>query len=183
MRVAVYCSSSDAADDLYRKDAASLGTSIGRGGHELVYGGGNIGSMGVLAEAATDSGARVVSVIPHFFNDQGLTYSASDEILITDDMQQRRREMWQRADGAIALPGGYGTLEEFSEVLVLNQLDLIDKPIVLANLDGFWDSLLQQFEKMVSSQMIILDHQPLVRVAPDGSAALSLLERLFKGDR
>ena len=76
------------------------------------------------------------------------------------------------AHGAIALPGGNGTLEEFSEVLVLKQLDLIDKPIVLANLDGFWDSLLQQFEKMVSSQMIILDHQPLVRVAPDGSAAL-----------
>ena len=183
MRVAVYCSSSDAADDFYRKDAASLGTSIGRGGHELVYGGGNIGSMGVLAEAATDSGARVVSVIPHFFNDQGLTYSASDEILVTDDMQQRRREMWQRADGAIALPGGFGTLEELSEILVLNQLELEQKPIVLANVDGFWDFLLQQFDRMVASKMTTADHRRLVQVAEDGPSALSLLQQNFQEDR
>ena len=183
MRVAVYCSSSDAADEKYRQDAESLGTSIGQRGHELVYGGGNIGSMGVLAIAATKSGARVVSVIPHFFNDQGLTYNASDEILVTEDMQQRKREMWERADAAIALPGGYGTLEELTEILVLNQLDLVEKPLVLANLDGFWDPLLQQFDQMVSSKMTSLDHQRLVKVAPDGSSALSMLEQMLKEDR
>ena len=180
MRVAVYCSSSDAADECYRRDAISLGAAIGAGGHELVYGGGNIGSMGVLATAAHQTGARVVSVIPHFFNDQGLTYTDSCEIHLTDDMQQRRKMMWELADAAIALPGGYGTLEELSEILVLNQLDLARKPLVFANLDGFWDPLLQQFERMAVQKMTSSDHQRLVCVASDGSAALTKLELLMK---
>lgn len=182
MRIAVYCSSSDLADESFRRDAEALGESIGIGGHELIYGGGNIGSMGVLARAATNHGARVVSVIPHFFNDQGLTHEDSDEIQLTDDMQQRRKIMWERADAAIALPGGFGTLEEVAELLVLNQLELAEKPMVLANLDGFWDPLLLQFDRMVSLKMTIPEHRDLIQVAKDGPSALALLQKNVKED-
>ena len=183
MRVAVYCSSSLVADECFRQDAEALGRAIGTGGHDLIYGGGNIGSMGSLAIAASDSGAQVVSVIPHFFNDQGLTFENSDEVHLTGDMQQRRRMMWERADAAIALPGGFGTLEEIAELLVLNQLELEKKPIVLANLDGFWNPLLEQFDRMVSMKMTISDHRRLVQVAEDGPSALALLQKNFKEDR
>ena len=183
MRVAVYCSSSVIADECFRHDAEALGRLLGTGGHDLIYGGGNIGSMGALASAASSCGGRVVSVIPHFFNDQGLTYEDSDEIHLTDNMQQRRRMMWERADAAIALPGGFGTLEEISEMLVLNQLELEKKPMVLANVDCFWDPLLQQFDRMVSMKMAIDDHRRLVQVAEDGPSALALLQQNLKEGR
>ena len=91
--------------------------------------------------------------------------------------------MWERADAAIALPGGFGTLEEIAELLVLNQLELEKKPIVLANLEGFWNPLLEQFDRMVSMKMTISDHRRLVQVAEDGSSALALLQKNFKEDR
>jgi len=183
LRVAVYCASSDEAHQSFRDDAAALGTAIGVAGHELVYGGGNIGSMGALAIAAQDAGARVVSVIPHFFHERGLTYEKSNEIHITEDMQQRRKMMWERSDGVITLPGGFGSLEELSEMLVLNQLDLVKKPIVLANLAGFWEPLWQQFELMDANKMLPAGFKNLVSRAADGPAALGRLEGLLKGEQ
>ena len=182
MRVAVYCASSADAHHTYREDAAALGTAIGVGGHQLVYGGGNIGSMGALAEAAIAAGAKVISVIPRFFHERGLTYEGSTEVHITDDMQQRRRMMWERSDGVITLPGGFGTLEEVSEMLVLNQLELVRKPVVLANLNGFWNPLWNQIEQMFAQRMLPTGYQELIRQAVDGTSALEVLQQLLKGE-
>ncbi len=181
MRIAVYCASSDESDPKYRTDAASLGKAIGEGGHQLIYGGGNIGSMGALADEAIRCGAQVVSVIPHFFHEQGLTHQQSDEIHVTRDMQERRKMMWERCDGVIALPGGLGTLEEISEMLVLNQLDLVKRPVVLANLEGYWDHLWGQFEVMEAQQMLPSGFQRYIERADDGPAALDLLLRSLEG--
>ncbi|MDE0960148.1 MAG: TIGR00730 family Rossman fold protein [Planctomycetota bacterium] len=181
MRVAVYCASSDEAHHSFRDDAAALGTAIGAGGHQLIYGGGNIGSMGALAEAASAAGASVISVIPRFFHERGLTYDGSTEVHVTEDMQQRRKMMWERSEGVITLPGGFGTLEELSEMLVLNQLELVQKPVVLTNLNGYWNPLWNQFEQMAAHRMLPTGYQKLIRQATDGVAALVLLQELLTG--
>ena len=177
MRIAVYCASSDSAADKYRQDAALLGEAIGEGGHELVYGGGNIGSMRALALSARAAGASVISVIPHFFDDQGFTFEDSTEVHLTKDMQQGCRIMWERCDGAIALPGGFGTLEELAEFLTLNQLGILEKPLVLANLDRFWAPLLDLYDRMTAEGMLHLEIRDRVLVAPDGVSSLEVLLR------
>lgn len=175
MRVTVYCASSDDAPEKYRQDASALGAAIADGGHELVYGGGNIGSMRAIAESAEAGGASVVSVIPRFFDERGLTFANSTEIHLTDDMQQRRRIMWEKCDGAIALPGGFGTLEEVAEFLTLNQLGILEKPLVLADLDGFWRPLLDLYDRMTEEKMLHSSIRDRVLVAPDAVAAIELL--------
>ncbi|MDC3252044.1 TIGR00730 family Rossman fold protein [Planctomycetota bacterium] len=177
MKVVVYCSASELIRPEYFQDAEDLGTRLAVGGHELIYGGGNIGSMGKLASAAHRSGVKITSVIPKFFHDQELTFLESDEIILTEDMQQRRKLMWEKSDCAVALPGGFGTLEEVIEFLVLNQLSLIEKPLVLANIEGYWDPLLKMFDHMMSEKMLSEGHRDLVLTADSAVKGLELLKR------
>jgi len=117
-------------------------------GWGLVYGGGNVGMMGSVAQAVKDSGGHVVGVIPDFMRERELAYHRADELITVDTMRERKRIMEERASAFLALPGGIGTLEELTEIMTLRYINRLDKPVVLFNQDGFYDDLLRFFERM-----------------------------------
>jgi len=140
--IGVFAASSEAIDNAYRLAARDLGAAIGQRGLTLVYGGGNIGLMGVCARAVRENGGRVVGVIPERLVDLELAWTEADELVKTRDLRDRKAVMESRSDGFIVLPGGPGTLDELFEVLTLKQLGYFDKPVVLLNVEGFFDPLL-----------------------------------------
>jgi uncharacterized protein (TIGR00730 family) len=180
--ICVYCSSSNSIADTYPPVADALGRALARRGHTLVYGGGAVGLMGVLAHAAHEEGGEVVGVIPSKLQDrEGIAYDA-DELIVTDTMRERKGLMYDRADAFVALPGGYGTLEEFMEVLTLKQLGYHDCPIVILNVDGFFDTLLAFFEELREGQFAREAITDLVHVATSPEAALDRIEQLETTD-
>ncbi|MBT3449608.1 MAG: TIGR00730 family Rossman fold protein [Bacteroidetes Order II. Incertae sedis bacterium] len=147
--VTVYCSSSNVIRPIFTDAAEQLGAEFARCHIQLVNGGGSVGLMGVMARAVHDKGGRVVGVIPKRLKSiEGRAYEASDELILTETMRERKRIMYERSDAYVALAGGYGTLEEFLEVLTLRKLGYHDKEIVLLNTDGFYDEMLAFFDKM-----------------------------------
>jgi len=134
--------------------------------------------MGELAEGATESGAHITSVIPRFFHEDDLTYTASDQLVLTDDMQERRRIMIEKSDAAIALPGGFGTLEELAEFLTLRQLGFHRKPLVLVDSDQFWTGFLSLIQRMHTEKMIQDADRDLVLVETTPDAAVERLEKI-----
>lgn len=145
----VYCSSSRELEPKYYAAGEQVGRELGVRGWGLVYGGGHAGVMGAVARAASGAGARVVGVIPHFMHERELTYHEADELVTVDSMRERKRVMAERADAYLALPGGIGTLEELSEIMVERSLNLTRKPLVLFNQDGFYDDFLRFLDRMV----------------------------------
>jgi uncharacterized protein (TIGR00730 family) len=174
--VCVYCSSSDAIADVYPPVAEALGRELVRRGHSLVYGGGAVGLMGVLAHTVHEGGGTVTGVIPaKLQNREGIAYDA-DELIVTDTMRERKGIMFRRADAFVVLPGGYGTMEEFMEVLTLKQLGYHDHPIALLNVDGFFDTLLSFFEELREGRFAREAITDLVHVADAPGAVLDRLE-------
>ena len=146
----VFCSSAGGLPEAYRQAAHDLGRELAERGHRLVYGGGNVGLMGELARSVHEHGGTVVGVIPQGLVDRELAYDPADELLVTQTLRERKAEMDARADAFVALPGGFGTLEELLEVLTLRQLRLHDRPIVLVNVAGYWDPFLAMVSDMVA---------------------------------
>ncbi len=147
MRICVFCSSSDAVDPVYRAAAEGLGALIGGEGHTLVFGGGRVGLMGSVARAVHAAGGRVIGVLPVFMNRPGVPYEACDELEITQTMSERKARMMALAEAFVALPGGFGTLEEISEVITQKQFDFVKAPLVAVNANGFYDPLAALFER------------------------------------
>jgi len=176
-RVCVYCSSSDAVAPAYFDAARELGAALGARGHTLIYGGANIGLMGALAKAARGAGAPIVGVIPRFFDKRGLRFAGAEEIILTEDMRERKAHMERRATAFLALPGGFGTFEELLEVLTLKQLGAHAKPIVLINTLGFYDSLIALFERLYAENFAKPVYREHYHVAPNPAEALDYLER------
>lgn len=148
----VYCSSSDRLDPKYAVAAEELGRELVARGWGLVYGGGKTGLMGAVARAVKARGGRVVGVIPEFMKARELAYDEADELVTVVTMRERKLLMEARADAFVALPGGFGTLEEIMEILTLRQLDVVKKPCVFFNQDGFYDDLLRLFERMLAEK-------------------------------
>jgi cytokinin riboside 5'-monophosphate phosphoribohydrolase len=144
----VYCGSSSRLEPKYYSAAEAVGRAMVAHGWGLVYGGGNVGMMGSLAQAVTDSGGHVVGVIPDFMRERELAYHRANELITVDSMRERKRIMEERASAFLALPGGIGTLEELTEIMTLRYINRIDKPIVIFNQEGFYDDLLRFFERM-----------------------------------
>jgi uncharacterized protein (TIGR00730 family) len=138
LAICVYCGSGDGRDPRYRAAAETLGRLIAEGGHSLVYGGGNVGLMGAVSRAVKTYGGRVSGIIPHFLMSKEKLSGDLDEVLLVDDMHQRKMTMFERADAFVALPGGIGTLEELVEQMTWAQLGRHGKPIVIADIGGFW---------------------------------------------
>ncbi|MDE2997122.1 MAG: TIGR00730 family Rossman fold protein [Bacteroidota bacterium] len=150
--VTVYCSSSNDIDESYFEAARELGRQFARHHVQLVNGGGSVGLMGVMAREVHAREGRVIGVIPKRLKSiEGRAYDASDELILTETMRERKRIMYDLSDGYVALAGGYGTLEEFLEVLTLRKLGYHDRPIVLLNTNGFYDNLLGFFDTMTES--------------------------------
>jgi hypothetical protein len=152
MKVCVFCSSSDAVDGAYLAAAAEMGALIGGGGHTLVFGGGRVGLMGATARSVHESGGRVIGVIPTFMNRPGVPYLDCDELTFTKNMRERKALMMEISDAFIALPGGFGTLEEISEVITLKQFGFITAPLVAVTTGGFFEPLAAFFESLYAQR-------------------------------
>jgi uncharacterized protein (TIGR00730 family) len=161
----VYCSSSDRLDAKYHSAAKDLGQEMVRQGWGLVYGGGKTGLMGEVARAVKEKGGRVVGVIPEFMKVRELAYDEADELVTVVTMRERKLLMETRADAFVTLPGGFGTLEEIMEILTLRQLDVVKKPCVLFNQDGFYQPLLALFETMLNERFFKPSNMSLFSVA------------------
>ena len=149
--ICVYCGSSSGARPEFADEARSLGTEIARAGFGLVYGGGRIGLMGIVAEATRLAGGRVVGVIPQALVDKELADHACDELHIVQNMHERKAMMAERSDAFVALPGGIGTFEELFEVWTWRQLGYHGKPLGLLNVAGYYDGLLGFLQTSVKS--------------------------------
>jgi hypothetical protein len=150
----VYCGSSDRLEARYGATAARMGEEIARRGWGLVYGGGKTGLMGAVARAVKGGGGRVVGVIPEFMKARELEFTEADELVTVITMRERKMLMETRADAFLALPGGWGTLEELLEILTLAHLEVLRKPIVILNQDGFYDELLRFNEKIIAEKFM-----------------------------
>ncbi|MBZ9795870.1 TIGR00730 family Rossman fold protein [Mesorhizobium sp. ES1-4] len=155
--VCVYCGSSPGRDEIYAKAGHLLGRSIARAGLRLVYGGGTKGIMGAVAEGALKAGGKVTGIIPRFLINKEATETALDrldELLITDNMHERKHKMFEKSDAFVALPGGIGTVEEIVEIMTWAQLGHHRKPIVFGNVSGFWDPMLSLLDHMTGEGFI-----------------------------
>lgn len=160
----VYCGSRSGREQEFRKLAAELGRWIGERGGQLVYGGGNAGLMGVVADATLAAGGTVIGVIPHALVEREYANRECTELHVVDNMHERKRLMAERADAFLALPGGIGTLEEFFEVWTWRQLGYHDKPIGLLNAGGYYDPLLTFLKSSVQNEFMSDWQMDLIRV-------------------
>jgi uncharacterized protein (TIGR00730 family) len=174
--VCVYCSSSTAIDPAHIAVATELGAGIAARGLELVWGGASVGLMGEVARSARAGGARTVGVIPESLRAIEIADDDADELIVTPDMGGRKATMAARADAFIALPGGFGTLEELLEQLTLRLLGVHEKPIVLLDVGGFWQPLLDLFEHLYRQHFARPESRQAYAVATTAADALDLLE-------
>jgi uncharacterized protein (TIGR00730 family) len=172
----VYCSSSDRLDQKYYAAAEAVGDAIAKREWGLVYGGGKSGLMGAVARTVKRHNGRVVGVIPDFMKAKELAFDEADELITVVTMRERKLLMEAKADAFLALPGGWGTLEEVMEILTLRQLDVIRKPCVFFNQDGFYDDLLRFFEKMITEKFNKPSNLNLFAVAPTLEQTFAHLE-------
>lgn len=146
--ICVYCGSADGVNGLYRTAAAAFGRLLAESGIRLVYGGGSVGLMGIIARSVLEHGGKVAGVIPQFLMDREVMLKDLRDLTVTDDMHQRKRRMFEEADAFVALPGGIGTLEEIVEMMTWAQLRRHRKPVLLANINAFWDPLIALLQHM-----------------------------------
>jgi cytokinin riboside 5'-monophosphate phosphoribohydrolase len=162
--VCVYCSSSDAIDRRFFDVAHDLGAALGQRGDTLVYGGGSVGLMGEVARACHEFGGKVVGVIPESLKTEEIAYHQADELLVTETMSERKTMMFTRGDAFVILPGGFGTLEELAEVIVLKVLKYQDRPIIILNCHGFYDPLVALFEHFIEENFAKPKHRDLYKI-------------------
>lgn len=152
--VCVYCGSGPGSNPIFVEIARKFGQILASNGVRLVYGGGSIGLMGAIAEATVEHGGHVTGIIPDFLKARELMFKRAQEMIVTRDLHERKQLMFERADAFVALPGGVGTLEELVEQLTWAQLGQHRKPILIANIDRFWDPLVALLDHMRATQFI-----------------------------
>jgi len=176
MNVCVFASSSDAVDRAFRDAAADLGRRLGRAGHGFLFGGGGVGLMGEAARAAKEAGARVTGVIVDFMNAAGLAWPGCDELRVTATMAERKSLLESLAGAYVALPGGFGTLDELAQVITLAQLGLAEKPIALLNTAGFYDPLAGFFAQLFERKFAKAASAGLYRIVGTPAEAVDYIE-------
>lgn len=152
--LAVYCGSSKGSNPIYTQQAKALGQEMVQRGYHLVYGAGNVGLMGVLADKILRLGGEVIGVIPQHLVDMEVAHGNLTELIVTETMHERKAIMAKRSDGFIAMPGGIGTLEEVIEVMTWTQLGLHQKPIAFFNVEGYYSKLFEYFEHMIEENFL-----------------------------
>lgn len=172
----VYCGSSKNLEPRYYSASTAVGKAMVASGWGLVYGGGNVGMMGAVAQSVKESGGHVVGVIPDFMKERELAYHQADELITVTSMRERKRIMEERASAFLALPGGIGTLEELTEIMTLRYINRINKPVVIFNQDGYYDDLLRFFERMTRERFKSPGMKELFAVADQVGDIWPLLE-------
>ncbi|XP_031128173.1 cytokinin riboside 5'-monophosphate phosphoribohydrolase LOG7-like [Ipomoea triloba] len=176
MRICVFCGSSSGKKTTYQEAAIELGKELVEKRIDLVYGGGNVGLMGLVSQAVHDGGRHVIGVIPRCLISREITGETIGEVRAVSDMHQRKAEMARQADAFIALPGGYGTLEELLEVITWAQLGIHQKPVGLLNVDGYYNSLLSFIDKAVDEGFISPTARGIIVSAPTAKQLVTQLE-------
>jgi uncharacterized protein (TIGR00730 family) len=176
-RICVYCSSSDEIHQDYRDAAQEMGAQLVAAGIGLVFGGGRVGLMGTIADAVLAGGGEVIGVIPEKLQDRELGHTGCTKLHVVDTMHTRKRMMMELCDAFIALPGGFGTMEELFEATTWAQLNYHTKPVGLLNTRGFFDPVVQWVESAIRERFIRPAHAGLMTVADQPAALLSGLER------
>ena len=178
--ICVFCASAAGASPAYLQAAAELGRRIAERGYGLLYGGATVGAMGAVANAALAVGGEVVGVIPDVIREREIDHKGLTELHIVRTMHERKAMLSSRADAFLALPGGYGTMDEFIEIVTWAQLRIHAKPCVLVNVGGFWDGLLRFVDHAVREGFIVPENRGLVQVADDPEGALRAVERIWR---
>lgn len=174
--ICVFCGSSSGSKAIYREVAVAMGQAIAKRGMRLIYGAGNIGLMGIVADAAIKAGGEVIGVIPQFLVDKEVAHFGLTEMIIVNSMHERKARMADLADAFVALPGGFGTFEELCEVLTWSQLGLHNKPCGILNVANYYDPLLALFDHAVTERFLRSEYRSLVVSATDVEDMLKELE-------
>jgi len=169
--IGVFCGSSIGSREVYSKAAAELGTLMAKEGIELIYGGGKVGLMGVIADTILASGGSVVGVIPKLLLEKEVGHNAITEMKIVSSMSERKNLIGELSDAFIAMPGGFGTLDEVMEVLTYFQLGISEKPVGFLNINGFYDSLIAMFDHILEERFMKYEHRHNV-IIKDNAADL-----------
>ncbi|MFC4476086.1 TIGR00730 family Rossman fold protein [Flavobacterium chungangensis] len=164
-RITVFCASSFGTEKIYEEQAILVGKTLAEQGIELVYGGANVGLMGAVADGALNAGGKVIGVLPNFLRSKEIAHLGLTELVLVESMHERKTKMNDLCDGVIALPGGFGTLEELFEMLTWAQLGLHKKPIAILNINGFYDSLIALLQTMTEKGLLKEVNQKMLLVS------------------
>ncbi len=174
-KICIYCGSSLGNSKVYEQQAVLLANEIAKQEKSLVYGGGNIGLMGVIANEVLHRKGEVIGIIPQQIVDLEVAHESLTELIVVDSMAARKTKLIEVSDAFIAMPGGYGTLDELFETLVLFQLNIIDKPTGLYNINGYFDPMLAFIDHMVKEGFVRKEHRDSIVVSDDPKELLDLL--------
>ena len=164
-RITVFCGSSFGTEEIYKEQATLLGQTLAKQNIELVYGGANVGLMGAVADGVLNAGGKAIGVLPNFLRSKEIAHLSLTELILVESMHERKTKMNDLCDGVIALPGGFGTLEELFEMLTWGQLGLHKKPIGILNINGFYDSLIELTKVMVEKGLLKPVNQEMLLVS------------------
>lgn len=176
--VCVFCASSNHLADVYLETAAKLGRCCAQQGIRIVNGAGRVGLMGAVSDACLEAGGEVMGVIPQFMVDNGWCHEKLSQLIVTEDMAERKRIMRLSSEAIIVIPGGCGTMEEFFEVVTLRQLGLYVHPIILLNVNGFFSPIMDFWKKLVEEHFLQKDCRDLITVAESVEECMQLLQSL-----
>ncbi|MDX2430244.1 MAG: TIGR00730 family Rossman fold protein [Bacteroides sp.] len=174
--IAVYCGSSSGVNGIYRDQAAHLGKMLAERGTEVIFGGGKVGLMGILADAALKAGGRVTGIIPGFLHIKEVAHDGLSKMITVDNMHERKALIFDKSDGFIALPGGFGTLDELFEMLTWAQLGLHQKAVGILNVNGYYDSILKGVDTMVEEGFLKTDNREIIQVSGEADELLQMME-------
>lgn len=173
--IAVFCGSSQNVAETYKAAAFELGVQLAKNEIRLVYGGAKVGLMGAVAEGALAQNGSVIGVIPDFLKTKEIAHEAISELIVVSNMHERKMKMHELSDGIIAMPGGWGTMEELFEMLTWAQLGLHTKPIGILNINGFYNDLLTMIDKMLQERFLQTVYRSLLLVHDDAATLLKMM--------
>ena len=176
-KICIFCGSSMGFDPIYRQKAAELGQAMADRQCELLYGGGSVGLMKIIADVMLERHCKVIGTITEHLMDMEVGYKAIDELIVVDSMAERKKILEDMADGFIAMPGGFGTMDELFEVMVLSQLRVFDKPVALYNVNGYYDDIIRFIGHATEEGFIHREHANNLIVSDDPRALLDGIER------
>ena len=174
--VCVFSSSSSAVNSTYSDTAIDLGKRLGQEGFDLIFGGADVGLMGIVARTAQNHGARVTGVIPESMVEKGIAYKEADELIVSNNLRHRKEIIESKSEAFVALPGGFGTLEEILEMLTMKQLQLHNKPIVFINTNSYYDNLMAQFETGYQENFAKKEYRELYYISKSADAAIDYIK-------
>ncbi|MDR2359326.1 MAG: TIGR00730 family Rossman fold protein [Prevotellaceae bacterium] len=177
MKVCIFCASSAKVAPVFFEAAETVARVVAAAGHTIIYGGGAVGLMGALADAALACHTKIIGVLPRFMRQVEWQHNGLTELILVDTMHQRKALMIAGVDAVVALPGGTGTLEELMEVITLKRLGKFTKPVVIVNTNGFYDALLTLFDKMADKYFIRPEHRDAWTVIEQAADVLTAIER------